>query len=185
MTTYNFLFKPRVTYWPSTVEFGADATPTRSRWMSNNYITRCHRQFELVGISCSWSSSCSLRQWEPVPSRGLGPSGFPVGQPSRMRKKCCYSQRNLGSICCSLFGLQLTSHTQPFCNPFENKVWDVYFSKELCSFVIIVDYVSAYICMCIVVYVLCGYTTHGNKTKSKFPIFFFLEIPYNLPPTNF
>ena len=59
-----------VTYWPSTqpsiekqehpveditltcgqVEFGADATPTRSRWMSNNYITRCHRQFELIGV---------------------------------------------------------------------------------------------------------------------------------------
>ena len=32
-------------------------------------------------------------------------------------------------------------------NPFENKVWEVYFSKEVCSFVIIVYYVSA--CMCI------------------------------------
>ena len=103
-----------VTYWPSTepsikkqmhpveditltcgwVEFGADTTPTRSRWMSNNYITGCHRRLGLVG---------------------------------------------------------LTSHTQPFRNPFENKVWEVYFSKEVCSFVIIVDYVSAYICIRIVV----------------------------------
>ena len=55
------------------VEFGANATLTGSRWMSNNYITRCHRQFELVGVSCSWTSSCSSGQWEPVPSRGLGP----------------------------------------------------------------------------------------------------------------
>ena len=69
--------------------------------------------------SVSWSSSCISRQWEPAPSKGLGPSGPPVEQPSRMRKKCCYSQRNLGSICSSLFSLQLTSHTQPFRNPFE------------------------------------------------------------------
>ena len=104
--------------------------------------------------SVSWSWSCSSRQWEPTPSRGLRHSGPLVEQPSRMRKKCCYSQRNLGSICCSLFSLQLTFHTQPFHNPFatlSNKVWEVYFSKEVCSFVIIVDYVSAYIYIRIVV----------------------------------
>ena len=32
------------------VEFGADATPTGSRWMSNNYITRCHRRLESVQL---------------------------------------------------------------------------------------------------------------------------------------
>ena len=137
-----------VTYWPSTqpsigkkvhtveditltcgrVDFGADATPTRSRLMSNNDITRCHSWSQLVGVRGS------SRLWEPAPSRGLGPSGPLVEQPSRIRKKCCYSQRNLGSICYSLFSLQLPSHTQPFRNPFENKVWEVYFSKEVCSF---------------------------------------------------
>ena len=119
------------------VEFGAFATPTESRWGSNNYITQCHRQHQLVGVSGSWISSCSSRQWEPSPSKGLAPSGPPFEQSSRMRKKCCYSKRNLGSICCSLFSLQLTSHTQTFLNPFatlSNKVWDVYFSKELCLF---------------------------------------------------
>ena len=40
---------------------------------------------------------------------------------------------------------------QPCRNPFENKVWEVYFSKEVCSFVIIVDYVSECICILIVV----------------------------------
>ena len=32
------------------VEFGAIATPTGSRRMSNNYITRCHRHLEAVGV---------------------------------------------------------------------------------------------------------------------------------------
>ena len=32
------------------VELGADMTPTRSRWMSNNYITWCDRQVQLVGV---------------------------------------------------------------------------------------------------------------------------------------
>ena len=41
----------------------------------------------IVGVSYSWILSCSSRQWEPVPSRGLGPSGPPVEQPSRMRKE--------------------------------------------------------------------------------------------------
>ena len=39
-------------------------------------------------------------------------------------------------------------------NPFatlSNKVWEVYFSKEVCSFVIVVDFVSACICIRIVV----------------------------------
>ena len=160
-----------VTYWPSTqvhpvedieditltsgrVEIGAIATPTGSRCASNNYITRCHRQFELVGVS--WSSCCSSRQWEPAPSRGLGPSGPPVEQPIRIRKKCCYSQRNLWSIYCSCSA----SNSPLIHNPFatlSNKVWEVYFSKEVCSFVIIVDYVSAY--MCIRIFVSYSYTT--------------------------
>ena len=40
------------------VEFGADATPTGSRWSSNNYITRCHWQLGLVavGVRCRQSS---------------------------------------------------------------------------------------------------------------------------------
>ncbi len=130
------------------VEFGAIATPTGSRWMSNNYITGCQRRRELVGVSYLEFEL----QFEAVGTssqqRACGPQWPPVEQPSRMRKKCCYSQ---GSICCSLFRLQLTSHTQPFRNPFENKVWEEYFSIEVCPFVIIVDFVSTYICICIVV----------------------------------
>ena len=92
-----------VTYWPSTepsikkhvrpvegvedvtltcggVEFSAHTTPTGSRWPSNNYIIRCHRLFELVGVSCSWSQ-LQLEfelQFEAVrTSSRLGPSLTP------------------------------------------------------------------------------------------------------------
>ena len=135
------------------VEFGAIATPTVSRWMLNNYITRCHRQFELVGFCCSWSSNCSSRQWEPAPSRGLGPSGTPVEQPSRMRKR---EELQYVAVC-SVSNSPLTHH--PFAT-LSNKVWERYFSKEVCSFVIIVDCVSACICIRIVVsrlYNKCSY----------------------------
>ena len=30
----------------------------------------------------SWSSSCSSRQWEPVPDRGIGPSGPRLSSPA-------------------------------------------------------------------------------------------------------
>ena len=153
-----------VTYWPSTqpsikkqvhpveditltcgrVEFGADATPIRSRCMSNNYITRCHRQFGELESVC-WSASCSSRLWEPAPSRGLGPPGPPVEQPSRMRKKCYYSQRNLGSICCSLFSLQLTSHTQPFRNPFRIKY--IFLKKCVRSSLLLIMFPDIYVCI--------------------------------------
>ena len=59
------------------VEFGSIATPTGSRWMSNNYIIRCHRWLDLVGVSCSWSLNCSSRQWEPAPDRGIAALGDP------------------------------------------------------------------------------------------------------------
>ena len=31
---------------------------------------RVPKRFELVGVSCSWSSSWSSRQWDPAPDRG-------------------------------------------------------------------------------------------------------------------
>ena len=100
----------RISAWPvDVVEFDADAMPTGSRWASNNYITRCHRRFELVGVRGRQSSvwvavtvrvpiavGDKMPLWEPAPDRGLGPSGPPVEQPNRMRKKCCYNTEELG-----------------------------------------------------------------------------------------
>ena len=107
--------------------------------------------------------------------RACGSQWPPVEHPSRMRKKCCYSQRNLGSICCSPFCLQLTSHTQPFSNPFATllriKCGRYIFLKNCVRSFIIVDYVSAYICIRIVVSWL--YNTSGNtwscELLSKLP----------------
>ena len=139
-----------VTLTSGQVEFSAHATPTESRWMSNNYITRCHRRFELVGVSCSWSSSssCSSRQREPAPDRGLAALSDPrLSIPVEWERSAAIARATWGQYVavCSV------SNTQPFRNPFENKVWEVYFSEYVCSFVIIVDYVSVCICIRIVV----------------------------------
>ena len=123
------------------------------------YVKQLYPVPETVWVSWSQLLLEFELQFETVRTssrqRACDPQWPQLEQPSRMRKKCCYSQRNLGSICCSLFRLQLTSHTQPFSQPFrkpfEKKVWEVYFSKEVCSFVIIIDHVSAYICVRIVV----------------------------------
>ena len=120
---------------------------------------------ELVGVRVAVRGCENQLQTE-----GLRLSVTPGWAAHQNETECCYSQRNLGSICCSLFRLQLNSHTQPFRNPFENKAWEVYFSKEVYSFVIIVDYVSACICIRIVVswlYTILSYLGH------PFQIFFF------------
>ena len=106
-------------------------------------------------VRVSWSQlvevPVAVRSSEnQLPAEGLGPQDPRLSSPAEWETKCCYSQRNWGSICCSLFSLQVTSHTQPFRNSFatlSNKVWEVYFSKEVCSFVFIVEYVSANICI--------------------------------------
>ena len=89
-------------------------TLTGSRWMSNNYITRCDRRLELVGIRGRQTVSsgqfelefqsqleieCPRSENQPQ-TEGLGPQE-PGWAASRMRK-CFYCQRNLGSICVSL-----------------------------------------------------------------------------------
>ena len=181
-----------VTYWPSTELSIKRFTCVNNRciwWKISGYNLdlwtgwircTCNAHRKQVDIKqlynqvpqtawVSWSSSSS-RSWgqDAVERTNARQRAWalrtPVEQPSRIRKKCCYSQRNLGSIFGSLFRLQLTSHTwqiltllQPYRNPFDDKVLEVYFSKEVCSFVIIVDYVSA--CMCIRIVVSWLYNT--------------------------
>ena len=164
-----------VTYWPSTepsikkqvhpveditltcgrVEFSADATPTRNRCISNNYITGCHKQLELVGVSCSWSSSCSSRQWEQAPDRGLAALSDPrLSSPAEWERSAVIVRGTWGQ------------YVAVCCNPFEYSVRGI-FSKELCSF-IIVDYVSACICIRIVVSQL--YNTLATKLRESYPL---------------
>ena len=83
-------------------------TPTGSRWMSNNYITRWHRrlgsvsQFESVRVQFQWQLGTRCRSESQRQTEGLRPPGPTGEQPSRMRKKCCDGQRDMGSICGSL-----------------------------------------------------------------------------------
>ena len=109
----------------------------------------------LVGVQVTVQGSENQLQTE-----GLDPQGPPVEQPSRMRKKCYCSQRNLGSICCSLFRLQLTSHTRPIRNPFatfsrKNCERYIFLKKCVCSSLLLTMF------PCVAAYVLCGYTTDG------------------------
>ena len=104
-----------VTYWPSTEPSIKRCTcvnkqkNSRSRCTLNNNITR--RQTAWI----SWSQlvtryrSESQRQTEGFGS--LVTQGW--ASPAKMRKKCCYGQKNLGQYVAVCPRLQLTSHTQP------------------------------------------------------------------------
>ena len=162
------------------VEFGADAYAHRKqvgvKQLYNQvpqtaWVSWSPRQADFSSGCCH--SSSSSRSWgqDAVVRASARQRAWdlrtPVKQPSRMRKKCCYIQRN-GSqyvAVCSVTNLPLTHNQhQPFRNPFENKVWEVYFSKEVCSFDIIVDYVSECICILIVVSFLNN-KSNGNKKR--------------------
>ena len=77
-------------------------TPTRRRWMSNNYLTRVK-----TGSQVSWKEHAEMRN---MSQRGWAPK-LPVKQPSRTGKKRCYGHKSGGQYVAVLFSLQLTSHT--------------------------------------------------------------------------
>ena len=97
--------------WPvDVVEFGADAYAHRKQV----YVKQLYNQVPQaawassvrvaveVGIRVAVPVRDKIPEWETAPDRVLELSGPTIEQPSRMRKKCCYGQRNLGSICGSL-----------------------------------------------------------------------------------
>ena len=144
------------------VEIGAIATPTGCRWMSNNYITRCHSWSQLVGVRVAVRGCENL-----LPAEGLGTQDPRLSSPAEWEKSAAIVRGTWGQYIavCSVSNSPLTH------NPFatlSNKVWEVYFSKEVCSFVIIVDYISAYICIHIVV---SAYTTYFYYRWLIFPCF--------------
>ena len=99
-----------------------------------------------------------MPEWEPPPDRGLGPSvthGW-AAQPRWERSTAMVARRTLGQYVAVCLRLQLTSHTQPT-STLSNKVWEVYFYKEVCSFV----HWSSSLCFCLHLHIYaCGYTTH-------------------------
>ena len=109
-------------------------TPTGNRWVSNNYITQVPQtawvsQFESVQFQSQLGTSCrfeSQRQTE-----GLGPQWPTVEQPSQDEKEVLLWSEELcvnmwQSVPVSNSPLTHNQH-QSFRNPFENKVWEVYF----------------------------------------------------------
>ena len=152
------------------VEFGAGAMPTGSRWASNNYITRCHRPLESVetvpvAVGVSWGTRCQrenqLADWELVALRTPGWAA------QQNEEEVLLWSENLGSMSGSLSPSPTHLSHITNINPFANKVWEVYFSKEVCSFIIIVDYVSECICICIVVSWLYNTTSIHLTDKNE------------------
>ena len=121
-----------VIYWPSTEPPIKRCTCVNkrknsgSRWTWDNNITRCpdgSSQSEMP----AWEPACRLRVLRPSVTHGWATQ-------AKMRKKCYYGQRrtwvNIAVRPCLHSSLTHSKH-----HPFENKVWEIYLYKEVCSFV--------------------------------------------------
>ena len=138
--------------------------PPGGRWASNNYITRCHRWLGSVSLS-SVPVTVGDRmpvEWEPAPDRGLGPSATQgwAAQPRWGRSAAMVTRRTLGQYVAICLCLQLTSYTQ-LTSTLSNKVWEVYFYKEVCLFV------HWSLSLCLIMFrmycvYICGYITFRN-----------------------
>ena len=181
--------------WPWWVELGADVMPTGSRRASNNYITRCHRQVQ------SWSQDAVVRT--STQQRAMGPQdprlsssaeqekdagqnkketeelGLNMLQPSRTRKRCWAEQerdRGTGAqyvAVCSVSNSPLTH------NPFttiSKKVWEVYFSKEQCLFIIIVLTMFPHVYVYSCIYIMAIQHPYKALLKLKKEIISFQEV---------
>ena len=142
-------------------------THTGSRWMSDNYITRCHRRLESVPVPVGDRMPA---EWDPAPDRGHGPSvthGW-VAQPEWGRSAAMV-RRTLGLYVAVCPRLQLTSHTQPISTLSRIKYKRYIFYKEVCSFVhwssslclIMFLHIFVYVKLYMYMYYVyvCGYTT--------------------------
>ena len=117
--------------------------------MSNNYITQYHRQFELQFEAVRTSSQ--QRAW------ALRTPGWAAQQ---NEKEVLLSSEEL--VVNMLLSVQSPTHLSHTTH--SNKEWEVYFSK-VCSFIIIVDYVSSCICIRIVVSRLCNIVCYFNYSQ--------------------
>ena len=115
--------------WLNSVQMRA---PTGSRWVSENYITRCHIRLELVSLSVSVADGDKMPAWESACRlRATSPQWTTVEQPNQNAKEVLLWSEELGvnmlqSVPISNSPLTHNQH-RPFCNPFENKMWEVYF----------------------------------------------------------
>ena len=126
--------------WPvDVVEFGADAYAHRKQVN----VRQLYNQVpQTTWVSSSSSSSCSwsqlglrCRSESQLQTEGLGPQWPTVEQPSQeCERSVVIVRRTWGQYVAVCSRLQIPSHTQETF-PFENKVCEVYFYKEVCPFV--------------------------------------------------
>ena len=116
-------------------------TLTGSRWKSNNDITRCDRKFS--SLESVYHSS---RQWEPdtAESWALRAPGWAAQQ---NEKEMLLKTKELRGQYVAVF-VQSPTHLLhiTLSQPFRIK-WEVYFSKEVCSFVIIELTMFPHVCV--------------------------------------
>ena len=112
------------------VELGVDVTSTRSRLWYNPV----RQEVQLVGVRVL---EIRCQRENQLQTEGLRPSGPWLSSPGERERSAAIARRAEVNMLqfCSVSNSPLTR------NPFatlSNKVWEVYFSKELCPFVIIV-----------------------------------------------
>ena len=161
-----------VTYWPSAEPSIKRCTCVNkqknsgSRFTLDNYITR-----RTDGLSQLESVGDQMPNWEPAADRGLWALSDPwLSNPSQDEKEVLLWSEELGSICCSLSPSPThLSHTTNI-DLFENKVWEIYFYKEVCSFVhwsLTLCLIMLHIHLYMYYVYVCGYTTPSRKKKGS------------------
>ena len=168
-----FIFKTHyVVYWPSTEPSIKRCTCVNKRKQVNvrqlyNQVPQTARassssscRWSQLGTSCRSESQRQDPQWPTVEQP----------QPRWRRSAAMVARRTLGQNNSLSPSPTHLSHTRNI-NPLENKVWEIYFYKEVCSFVpwssfIIVDDVSAYICIYIRAVVICMRLYKKRRTNS-------------------
>ena len=174
-TTQNLSWRKSVTYWPSTEPSikrcicENKRKNSGSRWESNKNVTRTQRAW-VIEVGASWGQDAEVRA--SGRKKALVPQWPTVEQPQpRWRRSAAMvARRTLGQNNSLSPSPTHLSHTRNI-NPLENKVWEIYFYKEVCSFVpwssfIIIDDVSAYICIYIRTVVICMRLYKKRRTNS-------------------
>ena len=156
-----------VIYWPSTEPSIKRCTCVNkqrnsgSRWTWDNGITKCHRRLGSVpvGVGVSWGTRCQrenqLADW------GLAALSDPrLSNLSQDDEELLLWSEELW---CSSLSTSPTHLSHITINPFENKVWEIYFCKEVCSLVHWSSSLLLIMFLHIFVYVyVCGYTINGS-----------------------
>ena len=128
-----------------------------------------------------------MPKWEPAADRGLWALSDPrLSNSSQDEKEVLLWSEELGSISSSLSPSPThLSHTTNI-HPFENKVWEIYFYEEVCSFVHwsrrCVWLCYAYICICIMY--TCSILYNTKKVFEKYEDVIRIATSLFFTPTN-